>query len=115
MEASLDTAERSGILLRKAEEHAVMLKQVRYTVHGEVQMVGYRFFTIRQAKKYSITGYVRNLVDGTVEVVAQGTPEQLTSFAAALKQGPPSGRVDHIEASAGGEIERQFTTFSLRW
>jgi acylphosphatase len=92
-----------------------MLQQVRYMVHGEVQMVGYRFFTIRQAKKYSITGYVRNLVDGTVEVVAQGTPEQLDSFAAALKQGPPSGRVDHIESTPVENIERQFTTFSLRW
>ena len=41
-------------------------------VHGDVQGVGYRFFAQRQAARLGLRGYVRNLRDGTVEVVAEG-------------------------------------------
>ena len=45
-----------------------------YLVSGEVQGVGFRFFAQRVAARHQVTGYVRNLDDGRVEVHAEGTP-----------------------------------------
>ncbi len=67
-------------------------------VHGIVQGVGFRFSAINQARRLGLTGYVRNMPDGSVEVVAEGLGEQLERLRAWLKKGPPSAvvrRVDH--------------------
>jgi acylphosphatase len=70
---------------------------VRYVVRGEVQGVGFRWFVLREATRLELTGYVRNLRDGTVEVVALGTVPALTSLEEALGKGPPSARVHGVE------------------
>ena len=46
-----------------------------YLISGDVQGVGYRFFAQRVAARHQVVGYVRNLSDGRVEVLAEGTPE----------------------------------------
>jgi acylphosphatase len=54
----------------------------RYTVHfaGRVQGVGFRYNTLSIARRYDITGYVRNCPDGQVELVAEGSPRELDEF-----------------------------------
>lgn len=59
-----------------------------YLVRGRVQGVGYRDYAQRAASALGVTGYVRNLDDGRVEVYAAGTPDKLSDLAAALRKGP---------------------------
>jgi acylphosphatase len=66
-------------------------KLVRYK--GRVQGVGFRYATQRLAQGCDVAGYVRNLPNGDVELVAQGAPDQVTAFLDAL-----AGRMkDYIE------------------
>lgn len=57
-------------------------------VSGRVQGVGYRWFTQRLAEAYGIAGYVRNLPDGRVEVLAQAEKDVLDAFCDKLREGP---------------------------
>ena len=73
------------------------LKALWVKVHGRVQGVGFRFFTLNQAKKLALTGYVRNMIDGTVEVVAEGDEDNLKILLKLLKKGPPASYVTNVE------------------
>lgn len=61
-----------------------------------VQGVGFRFFTQAAAEKLRISGFVRNLRDGRVEVFAMGTPEQHAQFRAVLERGPRFSSVTEV-------------------
>ena len=67
-----------------------------YVVRGRVQGVGFRWFTQRIGVRLGVAGHVRNLPDGGVEVHVRGSPEALQAFEAALRQGPPSSRVEAV-------------------
>jgi len=69
----------------------------RYVVSGEVQGVGFRFFTQRVAAHHQVVGYVRNLPDGRVEAYAEGTPESIEGFKHDLAAGPQHARVEQVE------------------
>jgi acylphosphatase len=66
-------------------------------VSGMVQGVGFRSWAADTARRHSITGWVRNNPDGTVELEAEGTTISLQSFFDSLKQGNSISRVDRIE------------------
>jgi len=68
----------------------------RYLVSGRVQGVGFRLFTQREANKLGVTGFVRNLADGRVEVVAKGSREQLAQLRASLEKGPSFSSVTGV-------------------
>lgn len=68
-------------------------------ISGIVQGVGYRYFAYRQAAVYDITGYVRNLPDGSVEVFAEGPKSQLEVFLGDLKRGPQFSQVEKVEVN----------------
>lgn len=65
----------------------------RYRVSGFVQGVGFRYYTQKQAVRIGVTGWVRNLAGGGVEVVACGDSGRLEELHRWLEQGPPSARV----------------------
>ena len=69
----------------------------KYFIGGEVQGVGYRFFAQRVAARHQVVGYVRNLADGRVEVVAEGALESIEEFKHDLAAGPESGHVGQVE------------------
>jgi acylphosphatase len=69
----------------------------RYIVRGRVQGVGFRWFVEREAHLLGIAGWVRNNHDGNVEVLAQGTRDQLSGLHGRLRQGPRAARVDAVE------------------
>ncbi|MGQ9700981.1 MAG: acylphosphatase [bacterium] len=83
-------------------------------VQGVVQGVGYRFFTIHKAKEYGITGYVQNLPDGNVLVVAEGPKGVLNDFIEELRIGPASARVTKIDV-AFSENETGYKAFSVKF
>jgi tRNA pseudouridine55 synthase len=66
-------------------------------VYGRVQGVGYRYFVKEKAQNLDIFGYVKNLEDGTVEVLAQGSEENLQKLIEELKKGPFLARVDKLD------------------
>jgi len=69
----------------------------RFIVRGRVQGVGFRWFVEREAHMLGIGGWVRNNADGSVEVMAQGTSQQLSALKSKLRQGPRAARVDNVE------------------
>ncbi|MGI2335072.1 MAG: acylphosphatase [Dehalogenimonas sp.] len=70
---------------------------VRISVNGEVQGVGFRDFTVREAEVRGIAGYVKNLPDGSVMAIAEGEEGQVRDFINTLKKGPPMARVRTVE------------------
>jgi acylphosphatase len=71
----------------------------RFLVRGRVQGVGFRWFVEREAHILQIAGWVRNNHDGSVEVLAMGTLEQLAGLRSRLQEGPRAARVDEVEES----------------
>jgi len=71
----------------------------RFVVRGRVQGVGFRWFVEREAHMLGIAGWVRNNADGSVEVLAMGTRDQLSGLRSRLQQGPRAARVDNVEES----------------
>jgi acylphosphatase len=71
----------------------------RFVVRGRVQGVGFRWFVEREAHTLGIAGWVRNNADGSVEVLAMGTRDQLAGLRSRLQQGPRAARVDNVEES----------------
>jgi acylphosphatase len=71
----------------------------RFLVRGRVQGVGFRWFVEREAHILQIAGWVRNNADGSVEVLAIGTRDQLTGLRSRLQEGPRAARVDNVEES----------------
>ncbi len=65
-------------------------------VTGRVQGVGYRNFVEYMARKLGLSGFVRNLRNGNVEVLAMGAPEKLSEFRKALAKGPMMARVSGV-------------------
>jgi acylphosphatase len=73
-----------------------MLVGRRFVVQGRVQGVGFRYFAQESAAREGVTGAVRNLDDGRVEVIAEGDAEAVTRFERSLRQGPIGARVDDV-------------------
>lgn len=71
----------------------------RFLVSGRVQGVGFRYFARRVATRLGISGWVRNLPDGAVEAVGDGSPDALARFEAELRSGPTLAVVERVRAS----------------
>ncbi len=56
-----------------------------FIFHGEVQGVGFRWNALHIAQKYGVSGWARNLCDGTVEMEAEGTPPDISALVESLK------------------------------
>jgi len=76
----------------------------RFVVRGRVQGVGFRWFVEREAHMLGIAGWVRNNHDGSVEVLAQGTRDQLSGLHRRLREGPRAARVDAVEVSEASPV-----------
>jgi len=69
----------------------------RWLVSGVVQGVGFRWFVKREARRLALRGVVRNLPDGSVEVVAEGADGALQVLHDTLRHGPIGSRVDRVQ------------------
>ncbi|RPI00752.1 MAG: acylphosphatase [Calditrichaeota bacterium] len=88
-------------------------KQVKIIAGGVVQGVGFRYFVWKNAQKLSLNGYVRNLFDGTVEIVAEGPARSISAFIDIIRIGPPHAHVTQfsVERIEPAEIYQDFTIF----
>ena len=90
------------------------MSRIRIVVFGLVQGVGFRYHTCQQALALGLTGYVKNLPDRTVEIVADGSDEQLQSLITWAEEGPPTAHVDRIEKQDLMSINT-FDTFTVEF
>ncbi len=72
-------------------------KAFHATVHGLVQGVAFRYHTRATATRLHLSGWVRNLPKGAVEILAEGPPQQLKELATWLRKGPDFARVDRVD------------------
>jgi acylphosphatase len=79
----------------------------RYVVTGRVQGVGYRNFVEHTAGKLNVDGYVKNRRDGSVEVFAMGTAEELQKLRNALERGPMMAQVSRV-AEEPSDVETRY-------
>ena len=66
-------------------------------ISGRVQGVNFRYFTQQNAIKFGIQGYVKNLPDGRVEIVAEGDKATLDRFVTILWKGPSAAKVEAVK------------------
>ena len=85
-----------------------MLETRLVRVRGRVQGVGYREACVRRAMALGVTGWVRNRMDGSVEAMLQGSPEQLADMCAWLSEGMSAALVDDLEVT---EVQPPFPRF----
>jgi acylphosphatase len=85
----------------------------KYAIFGKVQGVGFRYYIKKISSNYNITGYVKNLYDGSVEIIAQGTEENLMKFKAGIILGNGFSRVEDIKES--DEEEEIYSIFSVKY
>ena len=69
----------------------------RLRIHGMVQGVWFRAWTVRTAREIGVTGWVRNRDDGSVEALAIGEPRAVEGFIATCHEGPPKARVERVD------------------
>lgn len=77
-------------------------------VRGQVQGIGYREACVRRAGELGVTGWVRNRMDGSVEAMLQGSPEQLAAMCTWLSEGMSAALVDGLEVT---EVQAPFARF----
>lgn len=81
----------------------------RLSIHGRVQGVFFRNWTVEQAEQLGVRGWVRNRHDGSVEAVAFGEPEAVEALVARCRKGPPAARVERVEVEpANGDAPAGF-------
>lgn len=78
-----------GWCMRKVRAHL--------RIYGRVQRVGFRWSILREARKLGVSGWVRNLPDGSVEAVIEGDEERVETLIGWAHQGPPLARVTRVE------------------
>ena len=82
--------------------------RIHALVQGVVQGVGFRYFVLNAARTAGLVGYVKNLRDGSVEILAEGPREDLARFARDVSEGPRRGLVKDVQlrwTESTGEFE----------
>lgn len=89
--------------------------RIHLRVSGKVQGVGFRHYTSQKANEFSLVGWVRNCVDGTVEVVAEGPAKAIRLFDEWCGEGPKGAVVNQKEVIERVAIaELTFARFEIR-
>jgi acylphosphatase len=92
-----------------------MSHAVHLYISGRVQGVGFRFFTVNRASKYGISGWVRNLMDGRVEIEAEGDIESLRMFLDDVRRGPGAGHVSDVDEEWSETDSPRYRRFSVSY
>jgi len=88
--------------------------RVHMIVHGRVQGVFFRDSTRRVALEYNLTGMVRNLMDGSVQIIAEGPKDELDKLVLWAHQGPSTAMVSDVDVEFD-EATGEHTTFSITY
>ncbi len=95
------------------EARFVRMKQCRAVVTGRVQGVGFRFFAQREATRLGLSGWVRNLDAGGVEIVVAGPAEQVGRMLERVQEGPPVAWVQRV-AVEWQPVDRSLRSFTIK-
>ena len=87
--------------------------RVHVLISGRVQGVSFRYFTLQEAQRLDVYGWVRNLWDGRVEAVFEGEQAAVDELLAWCRRGPSAALVDEVQVTAG-EPNSEFTNFRIR-
>ena len=90
------------------------MKRMQIFFSGTVHGVGFRFTAERLARRFSVTGFVRNLEDGRVEVTAEGEEADLVEFLTGIRESGMKDYIRDVEAH-WTEAERCFSRFSITY
>ncbi len=88
--------------------------QLHIIVSGKVQGVGYRYFSQMKAVQYGVTGWAKNLPDGSVEILAIGTNDQLEPFIGDLRIGNPFSKIEDLKITESEKTE-DFHSFTIKY
>ncbi|URA09806.1 acylphosphatase [Thermospira aquatica] len=92
-----------------------MFYQLEAIISGRVQGVGFRFFAKRMAMMLQVTGWVCNMPNGSVKVVAVGTKEQIAEFLMVLSQGPSMAEVEDVKHTITESEWNPYNDFDIRY
>lgn len=84
-----------------------------FRIEGRVQGVGYRASAVRQAHLLGVRGWIRNVGDGSVEGMIQGTPDQIDRMLEWMRRGPPAASVSSVDTDRQYDY-RRFSHFEQR-
>lgn len=84
-----------------------------FEVSGKVQGVFFRAHTQEVAESLGITGWVKNLTNGNVALVACGDDDQLDKLESALQEGPPMAQVDHVTRKPSDSDRSDYDGFQI--
>jgi len=87
---------------------------IKLNVSGRVQGVAFRWFTVKVGRALGLAGYAKNLVDGSVEIEAEGNKSDLDQFIEKVKTGPSISRVDHVKIE-WAEPTNNFKNFNVKY
>jgi acylphosphatase len=90
------------------------MRRVRAIVTGRVQGVAYRASTVEQARAHGLTGWVRNLADGSVELEAQGDDARVAALLAWCEHGPPAASVTGVAVEDRALVDGEHGFATLR-
>lgn len=91
-----------------------IMKRISVHVVGDVQGVGFRHFTLTQARRLGVEGWVRNEPDGSVRLQAEGEEDALEELIDAVKKGPCTARVESVNVNWETATD-EFSAFRVRY
>lgn len=89
------------------------ITRAKFIIAGHVQGVGFRYFVYRNAISLGLTGFVRNVFDGTVEVVCEGNRDSIEKLRKILNKGPSMSRVEKVKVLYETATS-EFSEFNIR-
>ncbi len=89
------------------------LRRTHLRIHGAVQGVSFRAQATAEAKRLKLKGWVRNMPDGDVEALAEGSPDEVDEFVRWCHQGPPEADVESVTLIEEKVKKGELTTFEI--
>ena len=90
------------------------MKKVQAIASGKVQGVGFRMYTQTEAEQLGVVGFVQNLMDGTVKIVAAGEDTKVDALIDWAKSGSPPAKVDNLQTEVMEYKSEEFNRFEIR-
>ena len=87
--------------------------RIHVMISGKVQGVFFRISTQDKANELNLTGWVKNIFNNAVEIIAEGDREELSKFTGWLQMGPPNATIDKISIEWSDQPEKQFSFFEI--
>lgn len=92
-----------------------MVDKLEIRVFGKVQGVGFRYNVVNYAREAELTGYAKNLEDGTVKIFAEGKKASLLSLVDFIKNSPGASDVSNVDLEWQDSENRTYSVFRIRF